>query len=321
MGIEHIPFQKYDIKKDLPDMAFTSQPYESVTPEQFWAENIVPYTKLVYLPYFTSRGIDDQSQIETQCKMPMQELAWRVVCQSEKAKEAYSKHFATKGENIIATGLPKLDWVVNMEERNISFPKEWNKLKNKKVILNNQHYLFGPENLLEVLRNSINYFNNSDIGLLYRFHPMTETMFNVYYPSYKEEWEKVKKEIEYSSNVAIDYNTTYDCAFKYSDILLTGYSSLIFQYLLTKKPIVTFRYGNFEKNEEDIENKDAFLKVTRLYTVDSNEDGYELCKKILNDGDCDYEERMRLINNFLPEADGNIGERVTIKLISDLLNE
>ena len=62
-------------------------------------------------------------------------------------------------------------------------------------------------------------------------------------------------------------------------------------------------------------------KVTRLYTVDSNEDGYELCKKILNDGDCDYEERMRLINNFLPEADGNIGERVTIKLISDLLNE
>ena len=43
----------YDIKKDLPDLVFTSQPYESVTPEQFWAENIAPYTRLVYLPYYT----------------------------------------------------------------------------------------------------------------------------------------------------------------------------------------------------------------------------------------------------------------------------
>lgn len=320
MGIPHIPFQKYDIKKELPDMAFTSQPYESVTTEQFWAENIVPYTKLVYLPYFTSRGIVDQTQIETQCKMPMQQLAWKVVCQSEKVKEIYSKYFPTKGENIIATGLPKWDWVVNMRERDVVFPKEWEKLKGKKIILKNQHYVFKPENLLKVLRDSIEYFKDSDIGLLYRFHPMTETMFKVYYPNYKEEWEKVKKEIEVSSNVAIDYNTTYDVAFYYSDILLTGYSSIISQYLLTKKPVVLINSGQLEKQKKYDENQNAFLKLTELYPVETNIEGYEMCKKILKDGDYDYEKRMNLIKEWFPNVD-DVGLKITNNLIEELKNE
>lgn len=320
MGISHIPFQKYDIKKELPDMAFTSQPYESVTPEQFWAENIVPYTKLVYLPYFTSRGVVEQNQIETQCKMPMQQLAWKVVCQSEKAKEIYSKYFPTKGKNIIATGLPKWDWVVNMKERDIVLPKEWEKLKGKKIILKNQHYGFKPEKLLELLRSSIDYFKNSDVGLLYRFHPMTETMFKVYYPNYKEEWEKVKKEIEVSSNVAIDYNTTYDAAFYYSDILLTGITSIISQYLLTKKPVVLINFGQLEKYKEFDENENTFLKITELYPVESNENGYEICKKILRNDDYEYEKRMNLIKEWFPNA-GNIGAKIADDLIEELKKE
>ncbi len=320
MGIPHIPFQKYDIKKELPDMAFTNQPYESVTPEQFWAENIVPYTKLVYLPYFTSRGVVDQSQIETQCKMPMQQLAWKVVCQSEKAKEIYSKYFLTKGENIIATGLPKWDWVVNMKERDIVFPKEWEKLKGKKVILKNQHYNFKPENLLKVLRDSIEYFKDSDVGLLYRFHPMTETMFKVYYQSYKEEWEKVKKEIELSSNVAIDYNTTYDASFYYSDILLTGYSSIISQYLLTKKPVVLINWGGLEKLKKYDESENAFLKLTELYPAENSEIGYEVCEKILKTGDYEYEKRMKLIEEWFNNA-GNIGSKIATDLINEIKKE
>ncbi len=320
MGIPHIPFQSYDIKKELPDMAFTSQPYESVMPEQFWAENVVPYTKLVYLPYFTSRGIVNDEEKAVQCGLPTQELAWRVMCQSKRVKEIYSNYFPTKGENIIATGLPKWDWVVNMNERDIKFPKEWEKLKGKKIILKNQHYIFKPEKLLEVLRNSINYFNDSDVGFLYRFHPMTETMFNVYYPKYKEEWEKVKREIENSSNVAIDYNTTYDCAFKYSDILLTGHSSIIFQYLLTKKPIVTIHYGSLDKHKKYDTDKNAFIRETELYSVETNEEGYELCKKVLND-DYEYDKRMKLIEACFPNIDGKIGDRIATELIEELKKE
>lgn len=318
MGIPHIPFQKYDIKKELPDMAFTSQPYESVTPEQFWAENIVPYTRLVYLPYFTAGIFFGDEEKFCQCQMPMHKLAWKVICQTEKVKEIYSKYFPTKGENIIATGLPKWDWVVNMKEREVVFPKEWEKLKGKKVILKNQHYVFKPENLLKVLRDSIEYFKDSDVGLLYRFHPMTETMFKVYYPSYKEEWEKVKREIELSSNVAIDYNTTYDVAFYYSDILLTGYSSIISQYLLTKKPVVLI--GRLEKYKECEENENTFLKLTELYLAENSEIGYEVCEKILKTGDYEYKKRMNLIKEWFPNA-GNIGLKIADDLIEELKKE
>ena len=317
MGIAYIPFQKYDIKKDLPDMTFTSQPYESVMPEQFWAENVVPYTKLVYLPYYTSRGVVNDNEKLVQCGLETQKLAWKVICQSNKAKEVYSNYFPSKGENILALGLPKWDWVVNMNKRNIEFPKEWNKLKNKKIILKNQHYNFKPEKLLEVLRNSISYFNNSDIGLLYRFHPMTETMFNVYYPEYKEEWEKVKKEIEASSNVAIDHNVTYDCAFLYSNILLTPHSSIVSQYLLTKKPIIVLHYGKLEEHKNYDANENVFIPESKLYSAQTNEDGYELCKKIL-DKDYEYDERIKLLEECLLNADGHIGERVVNTLIEEL---
>lgn len=320
MGIENIPFKNYDIKKHLPDITFTSQPYESVMPEQFWAENIVPYTKLVYLPYFTSRGVVNDSERTTQCEMPTQKLAWKVICQSDEAKKIYSKYFATNGENILVSGLPKWDWVVNMKQRNVQFPKTWEKLKNKKIILKNQHYIFKPNELLDSMRTSIDYFKGSDIGLVYRFHPLTETMFNVYYPNYSLEWEKIKKEIENSSNVAIDYNTTYDCAFLYSDILLTSYTSLIQQYILTKKPIVVVHQNvNFEKHKAYDDNENTFMRNTELLAADTEETGYEICKKILKDGDYDYENRMKFIDKFLPGADGNIGKRLTEKIISCFL--
>ncbi len=320
MGIENIPFKDYDIKKHLPDITFTSQPYESVMPEQFWAENIVPYTKLVYLPYFTSRGIVTEKEKNVQCELPTQKIAWKVICESEQAKKVYSKFSPSFGENILASGLPKWDWVINMEKRNIEFPKQWNKLKNKKIILKNQHYIFQPRELLELIRSSINYFDKSDFGLLYRFHPLTETMFNVYYPNYFEEWEKVKKEIENSSNVAIDYNTSYDCAFKYSDILLTGYTSLIQQYVLTKKPIVIIHQKvRFEEHKKYDNSENAYIKNTELLAVKTSEEGYELCKKILTTSDYDYDNRMRFINDFMPNADGKIGERIASKLISEFL--
>ena len=61
MGISHIPYFQYDISKELPDMAFISNPYESVTISKFWPENIAKFTRLVYLPYYTDMIINFES--------------------------------------------------------------------------------------------------------------------------------------------------------------------------------------------------------------------------------------------------------------------
>lgn len=322
MGIKHILFKDYDIKKDMPDIVFTSQPYESVTPEQFWAENIVPYTRLVYLPYFTSGAVEMDEQKYEQCQMPIHKLAWRVVCQSEKAKEIYSKYFIDGGKKLVSMGLPKWDYVVNMQDRNVEMPKEWNKLKGKKVILRNFHYnISNLKSFIEALYKMIEMVDGKDIAFLIRFHPMMETMFKVYYTEFMDEWQKVKEDIDRSKNVVIDRNEGYDAALKFSDIFLTFRTSLIFQYLLTKKPVVIMFGNDLENVKKNDDKEDVFIKTTKFYPTKNIETGYELCKKILLEGDSEYKERMELINEYLPNSDGKIGERIASELINEILKE
>lgn len=322
MGISHIPFNQYDIKKEMPDLAFTSQPYESVTTEQFWAENIAPYTRLVYLPYFTAVCVLGEGQKYTHCQMPIHQLAWRVICQTQIQKEVYSKYSPIQGKNMIVTGLPKWDYVVNMNDRKIDFPKEWEKIKGKKIILRNCHYnIKKPEAVFDMIDDTMQRVEGTDIAVLFRFHPMMETMFNVYYSEYKEKWEEVKGKIISSKNMAIDNNISYEYAFEYSSLLLTGQTSLIYQYLHTKKPVVLMYSGNL-KDSKILENeKEFFVKPTELYSVDSVDEAYDTCYKILSGDDFEYDKRMKFIENFLPNADGHIGEKLSQYLIDEMIKE
>lgn len=322
MGIEHIPFKEYDIKKDMPDMVFTSQPYESVTTEQFWAENIVPYTRLVYLPYFTSSGVVEDEKKHVQCQMPIHKLAWKIACQSEKAKEVCSKYSPVNGKNLVPLGLPKWDYVVNMKDREIKLPKEWEKLKGKKVILRNFHYNIKKfEELKNVIHSIMDRFNGTEIGILFRFHPLLETMYKVYHTEDRENWEKLKEEIEKSPNAVIDKNVTYDHAFKFSDILLTYTTSLIPQYLLTEKPVVTIFGDTLEKVKNIDLNADTFIKNTELYGGVTKAEAFSKCEEILLKGDTEYDKRMKLIEKYLPNSDGKIGERLSQYLIDEILKE
>lgn len=323
MGIKHILFKDYDVKKDMPDLVFTSQPYESVTPEQFWAENIAPYTRLVYLPYFTSGGIREDEQKLVQCQMPIHKLAWRVICQSENVKAIYSKYSEVNGSNIIACGLPKWDWVVNMNKRQINLPKDWEKLKGKKVVLRNVHYnIQNPSDFIDGIRTAMKKFENTDIAYLYRFHPMMETMFKVYYLDMEKEWEKIKLEIDNSSNFVIDRNETYDCAFKYSDVLLTEQTSLISQYLLTEKPVIIMYWEDYDNKCKKLdESKEVFVKNSKLYTANNAEEAYRIRDRLFNGDDYEYDSRMKFVEETLPNADGCIGERLSKRLIEDILKE
>ncbi len=323
MGIEHIPYSKYDIKKDLPDIVFTSQPYESVTPEQFWAQNIAPYTHLVYLPYFTTDMIEDDETIYTHCQMPMHNLAWRVICQSEKLEEFYKKHMQNGGKNLISLGLPKWDYVINMDKREINLPTHWEKIKGKKVILFNVHYTTKPNDMFDAITELLNFAENEGYSVIFRFHPMTDTMFKVYLLQYADEWNKKKETIINSKNCVIDEESSYEASFKFSDFLYSSnFSSLVPQYLLTKKPVILCaKYNTLEREERLKANNSIFVSYFNLKVSCEKEDIFAKMKYYADGLDEDKETRLKFINDYMPNADGKIGERVANYLVDELKKE
>jgi CDP-glycerol glycerophosphotransferase (TagB/SpsB family) len=59
-------------------------------------------------------------------------------------------------------------------------------------------------------------------------------------PNLYDEYIRLLNKMSEKQNVILDFGNTIDAAFYYSDALITDYSSLMFKYFPTKKPIFNF---------------------------------------------------------------------------------
>jgi hypothetical protein len=321
MGISYIPYQEYNIAKEIPDIAFISNPYESVTLNQFWPENISKHTRLVYLPYYTGMIVNENS-IQTHCGLPVAKYAWRIISQSQKIKEIHERYAPNKGKNVLVTGLPKWDDIfINSVE---SFENESNwkeKLQGKTIFLWNSHYDVNSETstLLEYGQAIINIFTNrKDIALIWRPHPMTGTIFKLYLPHLASFWEELIDIINSSDNMIFDTNTSYKWAFQYSNALISDWSSILTQYLLTQKPILWLRKAGAL---EGISKLEKLIHVESLEQAYNQEeiDGY--VARVTSKIDLTLSSRLRILQEDMLGADGNIGEKVCNLLIKEFKQE
>lgn len=322
MGIEHIPYMQYDLAKELPDLAFISNPYESVTLSKFWPENIAKYTRLVYLQYFTDMIVNSET-IQVHCNMPIAKHAWRIIAQSEKIRELHKQYGPLRGKNVLATGLPKWDDIYSANLNRVELDSSWEKkIKGRKVFLWNSFYNIGSDKstLLEYGNAIINLFSErKDIALIWRPHPMTETIFKIYLPQYASFWKELKDIVNQSDNMLLDVNPSYQMAFQYSDALISDWSSLLVQYMMTKKPILWLRKENI--SEDYLSNSKFLVRMDCLEQATSIEDIYEFVNRITKGIDLNRDSRLNVLQEDLPNIDGKIGERVSNLLISELKKE
>lgn len=316
LGIKHIPYNLYDFEKDKPDMTIISQPYESVTIKKFWPESISNYSKIVYIPYTTTIA-NSESTRTANCKLPVYYYAWKIIAQSQIIKDMHKKEAYHQGKNVIVTGLPKWDIVCNLDKSNINISSEWTrKFKNKKVILLNTHYTSANE--FQVYDDIINYFyNRTDVALLWRPHPMTNTMYKIYYPQLMKKWIELNEKVENSENIIIDNNASYIEAFTISDAMISHMSSMIPQYVLTKKPIFVFHPKKLLDVKSDwVIDYSEFDSSTSLIS-----DEWKDFVEKLGSKDDKLDIRLKSIKKDLAAADGHIGEKVCLILINELKNE
>lgn len=320
LGIKFLHYKEYDISKDLPDMAFISNPYEGVTIKEFWPENIAKHTKLIYLPYFTGIFVDDIF-IESFYKLNVNKYAWKIIAQSEKQEELQKLYSNGDKEKFLYTGLPKWDEEFKFSE-NMKVEDFWlEKTKGKKVFLWNTHYNvdYYYSTLLEYGESIINYFEKrDDLALIWRPHPMTETIFKLYKPELKSHWDNLTEKVLSSKNMILDLNKSYSQSFYLSDALISDFSSMIVQYVFTRKPIIWIRK---ETTRQFFENKESLVRIDKIKRADQFKEIVDFINEVTKNRNYLKDINFGEFLGGITEIDGKIGERVCNKLIDELIKE
>lgn len=303
MGIPSLGYNQYSLEEDCPELAFISQPYESCTLREFWPETIAKVTRLVYLPYFLpSIVLSDYPDVL--CRMPVYNVAWKVIGSNKKHFDYYCKHSSHGGANMLVTGVPKMDPVVRSRNSSVPLPPGWEKIKGKKVILWNSWF--------DVNASSFRFFDeifawfmsHEDWALIWRPHPMTETIVKLYSPDRYSQWRTSIKRIKSAPNAVLDEEPSYLTAFAYSDAQISDHSSLMQQYLPMDKPLLWIN------NLSPSVTGEEFVSTQWMERGETSEDIISFLEQMRQGIDQKGDLRKEILRRDLPTADGHCGERV-----------
>lgn len=327
LGIRHILYNNYSFEEEEPDITFICQPYESVTLPMFWPENIAKHSKLVYLPYFSNVSLNKElSSAYNLFLMKFQQYSWKIVCQSETMKMLYKACSPQKGKNVITTGLPKTDYVKSLNRENTPCPEEWReKLSGKKVFLWTTHYIFQKSGSQFLDKKGIDFLklfsDNQEIALIWRPHPMTKTVIDIYAPELLPAYNALIETIKNSDNMILDENKSYAPSFVWSDALISDFSSMLDQYLHLNKPILHVSHLSPKDAEETFCSENTLFDFSKIELSYSNDDTLDFIKRICSGIDTEKENREYLLKTYFPLDDGNAGERVTQAITEDFKKE
>ncbi len=216
--------------------------------------------------------------------------------------EPYSRAFNVKPEQVIPCGLPRTDRLFNhrqMTRRKQRFIEEHPFLAGKKVIL------YAPtfrgniyQGFSSVPFDAANILNQlgEDYVILYKFHPQLKDTTLADHPQV--------------------YNMNHEdihALFSVTDILISDYSSIVFNYMILEKPLL-FYVPDLDEYRKDI---GVFVDITRLFcpVCFTSQD---IIQAIQENRFATSEERKELKDRFFTYQDGKSTSRV-LQLITSYL--
>ena len=262
-------YKNYNLEERHPDAIYIHNPYDdanivtSVVPD-FYSDKLRKYTdELVYIPYFILGDIDPSNEeavegVEHFITVPAVYNAHRVIVQSEDWKKVYVKVMTkyTGKENkayweakIEGSGSPKVDRVLNLKETDFILPEEWKAVttkpdgSRKKIIFYNNSVgslLQQNDAMLEKIKRNLEIFkeNKNEVALLWRPHPLMEATLTSMRPDLWEKYRTIVEEYRNANWGIYDDSAELDRAIAISDAYYGDWSSVVWLYKQTGKPIM-----------------------------------------------------------------------------------
>lgn len=303
MGVPSFGYDEYDIETDCPELAFISQPYEGCTLEQFWPETLAKHTRLVYIPYFLP-AIVLEDYPTVLCRMRVYDVAWKVIGSNQKHYKYYCRYARHGGANMLVTGVPKIDPVIRLRGKEVSIPAGWECLHGRKTFLWNTWYNIDASSLC-FFDDIFGWFaSHQDCALIWRLHPMTDTITKLYSPEAYGQLQGYIQSVEKVPNMVVDREVSFEPSFACSDAQISDHSSMMHQYLLMDKPLLWFQNLTASTTGETLIGCDWMEQTGQLSGI------LAFLERIRCGEDRNAQLRKQTVEQDLPTADGHCGERV-----------
>lgn len=229
----------------------------------------------------------------------------KVVVSGKKVIPVYSEAFNMPQEKILPLGVPRTDFFYQKErhkEIHSRFFKHFPDLKSRKLILyaptfrGKSHEQNIVECPLDVL--CLKQILGEEYALLVHLHPYMH--------------EKMKVPDNNNFSFIIDDLFSIQDLMVVSDLLITDYSSVIFDYSLLGRPMVFFAYDldEYKKDRDFYYDYQTFIPGPMFKESQS-------VAKWIQKGQFDLEEVIRFRDHFFDYQDGKTSERIVNELLTD----
>lgn len=264
----------------------------------------IPLKKIMYdNDYILSNNIRDRI---TQCLEWLPLRKYYVVSTSEKISKIYESAFRVGKKQILELGQPRNDYFF-YEHDSISLR---NKFPNKKIIS------YMPTHRNEG-KKAIDLNELFDLKVLNEWCEENDVIFIIKKHFYHQDDPLLCG--NYSS--IIDYtlaDVDSQTLLKFSDILITDYSSCYIDYLLLNRPIVFFNYDYQEYLSEDRQLYFDYQEVTPGAKCQNFGELFKNLDDIIAGKDDFYKERQRVIEIFYSEKNRfQVSERLIKEVLGD----
>lgn len=324
--IDITPYDLYDLENKQPDVIYIHNPYDGYNrltriESRYFSDNLSKYTNmLVYIPYFVAGSFINTADPSSLSDTPGVLNATKVIAQSDVDKQVYISNGHNQNK-ILNLGSPKFDATILSLEKSFEESKKWNNtISNKKVILLNT----GITNLLQDGEKWIRDMNRvldifakfNSCSLIWRPHPLTtvtiKTMRRDIIGLFNEFLEKIVD----AKNVIIDLNSDVYPAISVSDALISDYSSVMFQYMVTGKPVLGIIDETLIK-EENLYSVDYLGN----YLINRGTSIKDFIEMVVNEEDPKKDERMNRLKASVTNIDGKSGKKIYQTIKEEAINQ
>ncbi|MFB8538689.1 CDP-glycerol glycerophosphotransferase family protein [Enterococcus thailandicus] len=235
----------------------------------------------------------------------------KVFVSSQNVIDYYAEGFGVPKERILALGLPRTDVFFDVSKQNFikkSLIKELPYLKGKKVILFAPTFRGNGQKTANYPKEWINFeklyqsLKGTNTIFLFKYHPFIKNRYKI--PNkFKDLFFDVSDFREINNLLLV------------TDILITDYSSVIFEYALLKKKCIQFA----PDLKEYTQNRGFYFEYQKMIigTVAKNSD--ELIEQIIRkNNNIDEEKYNKFIDYFCKSLDGNSTKRIVDYLLENM---